>query len=98
MYRLACKLGLDDLKDHASKSICSKVTKYNVVEEVFSMFTSRYPAIRAMELRILIENVNSPEVTSALLPKFSSIARGDLPHCAEVLTRIVLELADEKAS
>ncbi|EGN91845.1 hypothetical protein SERLA73DRAFT_191909 [Serpula lacrymans var. lacrymans S7.3] len=94
MYRLADKFGLEDLKELAFRSICTKVTKCNIVDEVFSKFTSQYPAVQAKELELLVQHMNSPEVISALPRKFHSIARGDLPHCADVLTNVFLELAD----
>ncbi|KAF9467290.1 hypothetical protein BDZ94DRAFT_1026281 [Collybia nuda] len=46
MYRLADKLGLDDLKKEAFKALTERVTEDNVLEEVFSRFTSRSPRNR----------------------------------------------------
>ncbi|KAJ6501763.1 hypothetical protein DFH09DRAFT_944627 [Mycena vulgaris] len=47
MYRLADKLGLEELKSCALEYLCSRLSEDNILHEVFSSFTSMYgPVVR----------------------------------------------------
>jgi hypothetical protein len=93
MYRLATKLGLDDLKNLAFKSIRAGLSKNNILNEAFSEFTSRYPPILEMEVNILSEHFNSPEVSKAFPAKFKGVTEGKLPHSSTILTSLFQKLA-----
>lgn len=105
------KLGLDDLKNLAFKSIRTGLSKSNILDEAFSEFTSRwvilkwcrrdaqiflrYPPILEMEVNILSEHFNSPEVLKAFPAKFKSVAEGKLPHSSTILTSLFQKLAEK---
>ncbi|KAK7463592.1 hypothetical protein VKT23_006938 [Stygiomarasmius scandens] len=55
MYRLADMIGLDDLKQKAYSAIKMSISRYNVVEEVVSLFSSRYDGVREFEINHLLE-------------------------------------------
>jgi len=95
MYRLATKLGFDDLKNLAFKSIRAGLSKNNILNEAFSEFTSRYPPILEMEVNILSEHFNSPEVSKAFPAKFRSMAEGKLPYPSSILTSLFQKLAEK---
>ncbi|KAJ7474210.1 hypothetical protein FB451DRAFT_1248323 [Mycena latifolia] len=56
MYRLADKLGLDDLKSRALQWIRSRLSEDNILREVFSSFTSMYPNVQTLEVEYLTSN------------------------------------------
>ncbi|KAJ6569196.1 hypothetical protein B0H19DRAFT_1065962 [Mycena capillaripes] len=56
MYRLADKLGLEELQALALASISSRLAENNILEEVFSSFTSVYPVIQELEVGVLTSN------------------------------------------
>ncbi|CAK5264144.1 unnamed protein product [Mycena citricolor] len=58
MYRLADKLqlGLDELKMLSQARISASLAESNILEEVFSSFTSTYPVIQELEVGILTSN------------------------------------------
>ncbi|KAK7064970.1 hypothetical protein R3P38DRAFT_2827318, partial [Favolaschia claudopus] len=56
MYRLADKLGLEELRGLALESISSRLSEHNILQEVFSSFTSTYPVIQELEVRFLTSN------------------------------------------
>ncbi|KAH7905856.1 hypothetical protein BJ138DRAFT_1130270 [Hygrophoropsis aurantiaca] len=89
MYRLADKIGADELKSLSLESIRSSLSKHNILDEVFSPFTSRYPEVLDTELALLGENAHEPEVVQALPGKIRAVASGALPHSYEVLFSVM---------
>ncbi|KAL6308088.1 hypothetical protein BKA93DRAFT_765328 [Sparassis latifolia] len=87
MYRLAEKYDLKELKDLAAKDLKSKLSKENILPEVFSGFTSRYPEISTKQVEFLSNNVGS--VVSQLPQWIDSIAAGHLPHSADILVSFI---------
>ncbi|KAF8556334.1 hypothetical protein OG21DRAFT_655968 [Imleria badia] len=84
MYRLADLVGDEDLKDKALAAIKENMTEENVLDETFSVFTSKYPDIRDVQLGVLMEHCDSPKVKEAFLramEKYSS-----MPHAKPVLS------------
>ncbi|EIW82758.1 hypothetical protein CONPUDRAFT_163838 [Coniophora puteana RWD-64-598 SS2] len=90
MYRLAHKLQLESLKQIAFKDIERKLNKTNILHEVLSKFTSKYPEIQEMEIRLLLARRHEQGVMDTLPNKMEQIMRGEMPHCKEVLTAIML--------
>ncbi|KAL6308089.1 hypothetical protein BKA93DRAFT_765334, partial [Sparassis latifolia] len=78
MYRLAEKYDMKELKDLAAKDLESKLSKENILPEVFSGFTSRYLEISTKQVEFLSNNLGS--VVSQLPQWIKSIAMGLLPH------------------
>ncbi|KAJ7744157.1 hypothetical protein B0H16DRAFT_1560366 [Mycena metata] len=65
MYRLADKLGLEELKSSALQYIRSRLSEDNILQEVFSSFTSMYPTLQTLEIKFLTSNF-TPKVTENL--------------------------------
>ncbi|KAI9569722.1 hypothetical protein HD554DRAFT_508207 [Boletus coccyginus] len=84
MYRLADLVGDKNLKARALAAIKERLTEANVLDETFSLFTSKYPDVREVQLGVLVEHCGSPEVKKAFLRamgKYSS-----MPHAEPVLS------------
>ncbi|KAH7908731.1 hypothetical protein BJ138DRAFT_1128209 [Hygrophoropsis aurantiaca] len=91
MYRLADKIGAQELKKLSLESIRSSLSKHNILDEVFSQFTSRYPEVLNMELNLLVKNIREPEVVQALPAKMKAVASGAFPHSGEILTKTYMQ-------
>ncbi|KAF9230263.1 hypothetical protein BU15DRAFT_57419, partial [Melanogaster broomeanus] len=90
-------LSVEDLKKRAFDAMKAGLSKHNIVEEALSYFTSRYPAIQAMELEILTQHRNEPEVQQALAAKLTQLASGQSPHSAAALTALFRLLSNVRA-
>ncbi|OBZ67216.1 hypothetical protein A0H81_12859 [Grifola frondosa] len=91
MYRLADKYDLSVLKRLAMEDIRSKLSGNNILVEVFSKFTSRYPEIQEMEteyFRSIRHNV-----INSIPSWMDRVAEGELPHSSAVLTLMMRKLA-----
>jgi len=88
MYRLADKLGMEELATKALDNIKSQLTIDNVIEELFSRFTSWFPKVRDMELEFLFDRWADIRDSSSLSTKADEISRGALPHAGPVLLAI----------
>jgi len=95
MYRLACKVGLDDLRDEAFASMRSNITENNVLQELSSSLVSRYPPLLEMLLDTLYAHIASRPVVAGLPALARRIANKELPHGADIViglhTRILQE-------
>ncbi|KAK0214334.1 hypothetical protein IW262DRAFT_267630 [Armillaria fumosa] len=99
MYRLAVKAGLGSLKDLAFESIRSQLTPSNIVDEVFSGCTHRYPELLDMEVRYLLEQFNDPVIYPQWERKMEEVGRGACPQGAAVVNRVMrLTLLERKLS
>ncbi|KAH7926540.1 hypothetical protein BV22DRAFT_1118837 [Leucogyrophana mollusca] len=92
MYRLADKLKVDALKDAAFDAIRARLSEKNILEEVLSKFTSKYPAIQEMEVALLVEHCNAPEILQALPAQVDRMVRGEMPHSGRVLVYVLQHL------
>ncbi|KAH7908472.1 hypothetical protein BJ138DRAFT_353055 [Hygrophoropsis aurantiaca] len=88
MYRLADKIGAEELKKLALESIRFSLYKHNILDEVFSHFTSRYPEVLNMELDLLVKNIREPKVAHALPGKMTAVVSGAFPHSGKILTEL----------
>ncbi|KAJ7083864.1 hypothetical protein C8R44DRAFT_862340 [Mycena epipterygia] len=88
MYRLADKLGLDELKSSALEYIRSRLSEDNILHEVFSSFTSMYPTIQTLEVDYLTSRF-SKKVSDGLDEMAKKICEGQKPHCAVTLAMII---------
>ncbi|KAJ7083876.1 hypothetical protein C8R44DRAFT_52725 [Mycena epipterygia] len=88
MYRLADKLGLDELQALALAAISARLSEDNILEEVFSSFTSRYPAIQELEVGVLTSNF-SDKAAEGLKEMTQKICDGEKPYCAETLFMVI---------
>ncbi|KAH7906108.1 hypothetical protein BJ138DRAFT_1117870 [Hygrophoropsis aurantiaca] len=92
MYSLAHKLGINTLEASALAAIEEHLSQSNVLDELFSKFTSKYPAIQEMEMRILMENRTQPEVTQAFPGMIQKIFQGQMPHAEKVQSDVMQKL------
>ncbi|GJE95505.1 hypothetical protein PsYK624_116900 [Phanerochaete sordida] len=88
MYRLATKLGLEKLQDKCFAALEEALSKDNIVEELFSDFTWRYPDVLKMETEVFHRFASEPSVQSALQDKFQDIAYGQMPQSSVVLNSL----------
>jgi len=68
MYRLAHKLQLEPLKQIAFKELQKNLKNENILTEVLSKFTSRYPEVREMETSFLLAHRHEKGVMDTLPP------------------------------
>jgi len=89
MYRLADKLGLEDLCKLSLSHIQSQLSTDTILKEVFSAFTSCHKAIRDVELAFLFDHWEELRDSQQLRDTVKEVIRGDLPHASDVLTAII---------
>ncbi|KAI0093007.1 hypothetical protein BDY19DRAFT_921461 [Irpex rosettiformis] len=86
MYRLAEKLGLEDLQKLALGAIKTRLFPHTVFTEAFSIFTSGYPPVIETELAYLCDNYDC----SAIQDRWPAVVRKLLDehfvHANDVLT------------
>ncbi|KAJ7838549.1 hypothetical protein B0H13DRAFT_2419353 [Mycena leptocephala] len=87
MYRLADKLGLDELKSISLSSIKTNLTPENVIQQVFSEFTSRYSEVQDIEVEFVLNNF--PALREEIDNILDGLCKGDRPYCVDVLRKIV---------
>ncbi|KZT11403.1 uncharacterized protein LAESUDRAFT_268489 [Laetiporus sulphureus 93-53] len=96
MYRLADKYDLPELKKLASENIRSQLSAENILDEVFSEFSSRYPEIYQLEVAFLVANCGHQGVKDALPNWIAAITNGQLPHTNDVLSTFISELISRR--
>ncbi|PIL34170.1 hypothetical protein GSI_03881 [Ganoderma sinense ZZ0214-1] len=93
MYRLAVKYGSETLRIQAGSDILSKLSTHNILDELFSRFTCRYPQIQDMELNFLLAHIKHPDVTTRLPWWINRFALGELATCADTFGMLIHKLA-----
>lgn len=76
---------MDDLKTLAFSAIRSRISEANIIDEVFSKFTSVYPDIEQMEVAFLCNHFHSAVVKRDFQKAVEKVVQGELPHSARVL-------------
>ncbi|KAH0827933.1 hypothetical protein J3R83DRAFT_3570 [Lanmaoa asiatica] len=100
MYRLADLVDDKDLKAKALAAIKERMTEVNILDEMFSVFTSksvtphtlgrsltsmnRYPDVREVQLDVYMKHRASPGVKTAFLRSISKFS--SMPHAEPVLS------------
>ncbi|KAJ7160673.1 hypothetical protein C8R43DRAFT_1105253 [Mycena crocata] len=87
MYRLADKFGLDELKAVSLSAINQRLSRTNIMHEVFSRFTSIYPEVQDIEVEFLRNNFS--DLKAEIDNTLDGLCRGNRPHCVDVLRKIV---------
>ncbi|KAG1854123.1 hypothetical protein C8R48DRAFT_776914 [Suillus tomentosus] len=85
MYRLASKVGLDSLRDQAFHAIRSSLDAKNILQELSSSFTSRYPAILQINVEVLLQHIASVPVIQNIPALLRRIIDSQLPHGADIM-------------
>jgi len=94
MYRLAHMYDIKDLQEIALKDIKSKLSGDNILTELFSSFTSRYPEVQKSEVEFLLEHGFTPSIKAEMPSWMAKTASGSLgPLSADVLTLLFNEMA-----
>ncbi|KAL6300195.1 hypothetical protein BKA93DRAFT_829264 [Sparassis latifolia] len=88
MYRLADKLGIDQLKELAAADIRTKLSADNILDELFSSFTNQHPQILDAERDFFCDRCLNVDIIPALIQKLNTVAGGHLPHAGAVLTSL----------
>ncbi|KAJ7916664.1 hypothetical protein B0H13DRAFT_2323141 [Mycena leptocephala] len=87
MYRLADKLGLDELKAVSLSSIKANLSSENIIRQVFSKFISRYSEVQDIEVEFVLNNF--PALKEEIDKVLDELCQGDRPYCSDVLRKIV---------
>ncbi|KAJ3539482.1 hypothetical protein NM688_g6352 [Phlebia brevispora] len=69
IYRIADRLGLDELKDKAKQDILTKLTSENILDELFSGFTCTYDDIRQAEVDFACGDTSRRQDVITRLPR-----------------------------
>ncbi|KAI6019499.1 hypothetical protein BKA83DRAFT_4085570 [Pisolithus microcarpus] len=85
MYRLATKLGIGELRDRAFASIRTNINENNLLQELASRFTGRYPAVLEMELDLLLTKIASAPIVEGLPKLMERISEKELSHGAKIM-------------
>ncbi|OJA15814.1 hypothetical protein AZE42_09162 [Rhizopogon vesiculosus] len=85
MYRLACKVGLDRVRDRAFSAMRGSLNEENILHELSSSFTSKYPAILQMQVEVLLKHIASVPVMQNIPSLIRRIADSQLPHGADII-------------
>ncbi|KAG6369513.1 hypothetical protein JVT61DRAFT_14311 [Boletus reticuloceps] len=88
MYRLACKVGLEDLRDEAFSYIRSNLTERNILKELSCSLVSTHPELLEMELDMLYSHISSSPVVAGFPALARCIANKELPHGADIVIGI----------
>ncbi|EKM54067.1 uncharacterized protein PHACADRAFT_209893 [Phanerochaete carnosa HHB-10118-sp] len=89
IYQFADEIGLAELKQQAEVCLFSRLDAGNILDELFSRFSSRYPHILTRQIRILLDSYWTASTQAALSRKFQSVVCGDVPHAAPMLLSLL---------
>ncbi|KAL6300197.1 hypothetical protein BKA93DRAFT_542061 [Sparassis latifolia] len=88
MYRLADMLGMDGLKLLAIEDVRSKLSAENILDELFSPFSSWYPEILQAEVKFFSSNRMDLKIIPKMRKKLAAIAIQPVPHAAVALASL----------
>ncbi|GJE92501.1 hypothetical protein PsYK624_086550 [Phanerochaete sordida] len=89
IYRFAEEAGLEELKALAEAHLFAQLGKVNILEELFSKFSARYPDILRRQVDVFLASYWTPTTSTTLAPMVERVVRGELPHAAPVLTLLL---------
>ncbi|GAA6040102.1 hypothetical protein JCM8097_002029 [Rhodosporidiobolus ruineniae] len=92
IYRLADKMGLQELKDRAREHIVKSLTAQNIVYEVFGSFSQRFDEIREVEIAFLLEQWNAVRSSPQMRKVFDYLRTGRFPGFELVWAELVQNL------
>lgn len=85
MYRLGCKVRLDSVRDQAFHAIRSGLNAENILQELASSLTSKYPEILQMHIQVLLQHITSVPVIQNLPSLVRRIVDSQLPHGGDII-------------
>ncbi|KAI0769671.1 hypothetical protein BD413DRAFT_477311 [Trametes elegans] len=96
MYRLAEKYDIELLRALSIDQIKASLHPHNILQEIFSTFTSLYPAIQSIELDFLLKNINENVISDQLPTWIDAMEEGHLPRGASrIVSSLVARLATQ---
>ncbi|KAF8443798.1 hypothetical protein L210DRAFT_3532233 [Boletus edulis BED1] len=95
MYRLACKVGLDRLRDEAFAYIRSNLTEHNIIQELSCSLLSTHPELLEMELDVLYAHNTSPPVVAHFPELAQHNTNRELAHGVDIIIWIHTRLLKE---
>ncbi|KAI0357371.1 hypothetical protein OH77DRAFT_1422218 [Trametes cingulata] len=95
IYRLADRLGLQDLKDRAFRHIVKSLTVANVAQEAFSAFSAAFEDVRKVEIAFMFDHWTEVR-TGAMANIGQQLRLGKLPGFEEVWPLILQNLVAEE--
>ncbi|KAG2028486.1 hypothetical protein BDR03DRAFT_1078038, partial [Suillus americanus] len=85
MYRLGRKVRLDSVRDQAFNAIRNSLDAGNILQELSSSFTSKYPEILQMHVQVLLQHITSVPVIQNIPSLVRRIVDSQLPHGADII-------------
>lgn len=85
MYRLGRKVRLDSVRDQAFNAIRSGLNAENILQELASPLTSKYPEILQMHVQVLLQHITSVPVIQNLPSLIRRIVDSELPHGGDII-------------
>ncbi|KAI0338892.1 hypothetical protein BDW22DRAFT_1336950 [Trametopsis cervina] len=98
VYRLADRLGLQELKERSFQQIIKSLTVDNVAYEVFSDFSAAFEDVRKVEVAFFLEHWSEIRGSGAMRNVWQQIRLGRHPGFEEVWPLIALNLEFKPAS
>ncbi|KAF5359470.1 hypothetical protein D9756_003561 [Leucocoprinus leucothites] len=96
MYRFADYAGLPELKALAKEGISQSLSRFNIVDELFSVFTYKYQEIIELEVDFLVRNFTG-SVRRDFDEMLQMIVLGMQTHCFRVLAFTIKRLLGDDA-
>ncbi|KAL1743607.1 hypothetical protein HDZ31DRAFT_64858 [Schizophyllum fasciatum] len=84
MYRLADRLGLDELRERACRHIMRGLCVDNIAYEVFSPFAATFDEIRKLQVKYFLENWSQVRSSEGMREVWQQIRNGRHPGFEEV--------------
>ncbi|KAH9948331.1 hypothetical protein B0H21DRAFT_252565 [Amylocystis lapponica] len=91
MYNLADKLGLKELKERAASFIRLQLKPQNILDELFSSFTSKHPDILRTQVDFFRDNCRNMSFAAAMRRQLGRVASGELPHAVPAMVALYEE-------
>ncbi|CCL99858.1 uncharacterized protein FIBRA_01883 [Fibroporia radiculosa] len=89
MYRLAEMCGIKELQELALNDIKMKLSSKNILDELFSTFTSWYPDVEQAELDFLTKGDIPSDVVAVMPRVVGRMAASGVPHGGHVITALL---------
>ncbi|KAF9467289.1 hypothetical protein BDZ94DRAFT_1248999 [Collybia nuda] len=93
MFRLADKIDLPELQRLALDAIRRSLTKENILDELFSTFTSMYPKVQEIEIEFLTANLTA-DLFQQFKKKLKLVVAGDYPHSFDILSDLIEKMCN----
>ncbi|TBU64518.1 hypothetical protein BD310DRAFT_806323 [Dichomitus squalens] len=94
MYRIAHKYDISSLREKAVADIKAKLSPSNILEEIFTTFTSLYPEVRDVEIEYLHSNITDRGIQARLPIWLTMLGKNELPSGAsDIIASLISKLS-----